>query len=98
MTSVSLVDWKIAPLLHQFLPQVAGVGDVAVVGHGKAAAGEIGIERLHVAQAGAAGGRVANMPGGHHARQLGNRFTGREVVGDMAQAAAGEEFLRHRNW
>ena len=43
----------------QLAPQRQRVGQVAVVGDGKAAGIEIGEQRLHVAQDGVAGGRVA---------------------------------------
>ncbi len=55
------VDWKIAPLLDQVALEVQRVRDVAVVRHREAAAGEVGEQRLDVAQAGAAGGRVAHV-------------------------------------
>ena len=53
------------------------------------AGGEFGVKRLHVAQARAAGGRVADVAARHRARQLGDRFAGREVVGDMAERRGG---------
>src|SRR5690606_2338186 len=41
-----------------------GIGDVAVVRDGKPAFGKLGEKGLHVAQAGAAGGRIARVPNG----------------------------------
>ena len=52
------------PLLHGH-----GIGDVAVVGDGEAAAGELGEERLDVAIARAARGRVAGVADRAVARQ-----------------------------
>src|SRR5690606_38212530 len=58
---------------------------------GETAIGEIGIERLHITQAGAAGGRIAHVAHSHRARQFGDRFAAGEVIRDMAQAPAAEE-------
>ncbi len=76
---------------NQVAAQVPGVGDVAVMSHRETAARQLGVERLDVAQAGAAGGRIAHVPGGHRARQFGDRFSARKIGGHMAQAAAREE-------
>ena len=62
------------PLADQFLPQLHGVRDIAVVRHGKSATGKIGIQRLDVAHAGTAGGGIAHMPARHMTGQFGNRF------------------------
>ncbi len=78
--------------LDQLGAQRAGVGNIAVMRHREAAAGQIGIKRLDVAQARSAGGRIADMPGGHDAGQFGDRFLAGKIVRDMADAAAGEEF------
>ncbi len=56
------------------------------------AARQIGIERLDVAQARAAGGRIADVASGHHSRQFGDRVLPGEIVRHMAQAAAAVEF------
>ena len=61
MTSVSVVDWKMAAHPHQLLAQQVGVGEVAVVGEGQAAEVEIGEDRLDVAVGRAAGRGVAVM-------------------------------------
>ena len=47
---MSEVDWKIEPLRCSGPLQRAGVGDVAVVGDREAAAGELGEQRLDVAE------------------------------------------------
>ena len=60
--------------------------------HREAAAGKIGIERLDIAQARPAGGRIADMACGHHAGQFGDRFLAGEIVRHMAKPAQGEEF------
>ena len=93
IVSVSEVDWKIEPRRCSLRCKRAGVGDVAVMGDGEAAAGELGEERLHVAQVRAAGGRIAVMADGavaleplHH-RRLG------EVVADQADMALAAELL-----
>ena len=64
MTSVSLVDWKIEPRRMSVARAGARVGDVAVVRDREAAAGELGEQRLDVAQRRLAGGRVANVADG----------------------------------
>ena len=43
------------------LPQMQGVGYIAVVRDRKAAAGKVGKQRLDIAQAGPAGGRIAHV-------------------------------------
>ena len=50
MTSVSEVDWQMAPEEIELLAQGERVGEVAVVGYGEAAGVDIGEQRLHVAQ------------------------------------------------
>ena len=61
MVSVSEVDEKIAPCLLQGALHGHGVGEIAVVGDRQTAVGKLGEEGLHVAQAGAAGGRIARV-------------------------------------
>ena len=51
MVSVSEVDWKIAPCATSSCAQGMGVGEIAVMGDGEAAAGQIGEDRLDVAGA-----------------------------------------------
>ena len=53
----------------QLLAQRQRVGQVAVVGDGEAAGVEVGEQRLHVAQDGVAGGRVAVVADGDVALQ-----------------------------
>jgi len=63
------------------------------MGNRKAAARQIGMERLDVAQALAAGGRIAHVARGHVAWQLvEDRLVGKDL-GNMAKAPAGEEFV-----
>ncbi len=93
MVSVSEVDWKIEPRRCKLMLQRAGVRDVAVMRHGKAAGGELGEERLHVAQVRAAGGGIAVVADGAVALQpLHHRRLG-EVVADQADMALVEELL-----
>ena len=49
MVSVSEVDWKIAPCPTSSLRKGMGVGQVAVMGDGQAAARQVGEDRLDVA-------------------------------------------------
>ena len=69
MTSVSVVDWKRQPLRTSVRRSSVRVGQVAVVGEREAAEGEIGEQRLDVAQDRAAGGGVAVMADRGVARQ-----------------------------
>src|SRR5690606_36166617 len=78
-------------LLAQFLAQVARVRNVTVMSHGASAAGQVGAERLHVPQSFTASRRIEDMADGGRTGQLGDRLSGREVLGDMAQAAASVE-------
>ncbi len=67
------------------------VGEVAVVGDGEAAAGKFGEQRLDVAQAVAAVGRVADVADGAVAGQAVDDLAGGEVVADEAGVALGME-------
>ena len=58
-TSLSVVDWNRQPRLTRLRRSAERVGQVAVMRHGEAAEGEVGIERLDVAQRRLAGGGVA---------------------------------------
>ena len=49
---------------------------------------QIGEQRLDVAQAASAGGRIAHMPRCHLTRQFGQGSRAREILRDMAQTAA----------
>ena len=87
IVSVSEVDEKIAPSFCSGALHGHGVGEVAVVGDRQPAIGELGEERLHVAQAGAAGGGVARVADGAAAGQaLHHRRLG-EGVADQADMA-----------
>ena len=59
----------------------------------EAAAVELGEQRLHVAQDGLAGGRIAHMAHGRHAGQAVDHLAAGEVVADEAHAAFGMEPL-----
>ena len=80
------------PAPHEVLAQHARVRNIAIVRYCKTATGEVGIERLDIAQARPAGGRIANMARRHHAGQFGDRFLAGEILRDMAEPAAGVEF------
>ena len=83
MTSESLVDWKIDAVELEPAAQIGGVDQVAVVGDADAAVGVLDGERLRVAQARAAGGRVTDVTDGEVAGQL-LELAARERVGDEA--------------
>ncbi len=78
--------------LHQFCAQGAGVRDIAIMRDGKSAAGKIGIKRLHIPQARAAGRRIAHVASSHVSRQLGNRFGRGEVFRHMPEPAPRAKF------
>ena len=78
---------------HQLAAQRQAVGQVAVVADREAAAVELGEQRLHVAQDGLAGGRIAHMADGRHAGQALDHLAAGEVVADEAQPALGMEAL-----
>ncbi len=69
ITSVSRGRLQHGAVAHELAPQRQAVGEIAVVGDGEAAAVELGEQRLHVAQDGLAGGRVARMADGGGAGQ-----------------------------
>ena len=68
-----------------------GIGQVAVVGDGKAAAGELGEQRLDVVLDRAAVGRIAIVADGAIARQGGDHGRVGEGVADQADMALGME-------
>ncbi len=78
---------------HQLAAQRQAVGEVAVVADGEAAGIEFGEQRLHVAQNGLAGGRIAHMADGGVAGQAIDHFAPGEGVADEAEAALGVETL-----
>ena len=76
---------------HQLAAQRQAVGEVAVVGDGKAAAVELAEQRLHVAQDRLAGGRIAIVADRGAAGQAVDHLAAREGVADQAHAALGME-------
>ena len=92
MTSVSEVDWKIAPSCTSLARKRARIGEIAVVGDGDAAAGQIGEQRLDVAHRRAARRRIAVVADGEGAFQVGRvRAVLAEDVADQAGMALGDE-------
>ncbi len=79
-------------LVHQLVPQMQRVGDIAVVRDGKSAACQIGEQRLNIAQSGPAGGGITDMARCHHAGQLAEDRLVRKHLRNMADAASGIEF------
>ena len=77
----------------QLFAQRDAVGEVAVVADGKAAGIKLGEQRLHVAQDGFAGGRIAHMADRGIAGQAVDDFAPRKGVADQAEAAFGVETL-----
>ena len=75
----------------QLAAQREAVGQVAVVADREAAGIELGEQRLHVAQDGLAGGRVAHMADRRHAGQPLDHLAPREGVADQAEPALGME-------
>ena len=90
---MSVVDCIIAPSATRCAAQRQAVGEVAVVADGEAAAIEFGEQRLHVAQDGFAGGRVAHMADRHGAGQAVDHVAAGEGVADEAEAAFGMKAL-----
>ena len=78
---------------HQLAAQRQAVGEIAVVADGEAAGVQFGEQRLHVAQDGFAGGRIAHMADGDGAGQAVDHFAAGEGVADEAEAALGVEAL-----
>ena len=79
-------------LVHQIGAKHHRVGDIAVMRHGKAAAGQIGIERLDVPQPRAAGGGIAHVACCHVAGQFGDGIGRGEILRHMAKPAPDIEF------
>ena len=82
-----------AALGDQLAAQRQAVGEVAIVGDGEAAGGQFGEQRLHIAQDGFAGGRIAHMAQRHAALQPADDLGAGEVIADQAEAALGLEAL-----
>ena len=77
----------------QLAPHPHRVRDVTVVRDRETARGEIGIERLHVAQAGAPRRRIADMADRGTPGQLAQRLFLAKYAGDVADAAMAVEIL-----
>ena len=77
--------------LDQPAAQQHGVGEVAVVADGEAAEGEVGEQRLDVAQHAGAGGRVAGMADRGVAGQALDHRAAAERVADQADRAVAVE-------
>src|SRR4030095_14621519 len=75
----------------ELAPQRQAIGEVAVVTNGEAAGGQLGKERLDIAQSGLAGGRVADMADGGAALQAGDDVGLGEAVADKAETSLGME-------
>ncbi len=76
---------------HELAAERQSIGQIAVVADGKAAGIELGEQRLHVAQNGLAGGRIAHMADRGVARQAIDHVASRECVADKPEAAFGVE-------
>ena len=77
--------------MHQLAAERDAVGQVAVVADGEAAAFKLREQRLHIAQDGFAGGRIAHMADGRCAGQAVDDFAARKGVADQAEAPFGVE-------
>src|SRR5262245_16876014 len=82
---------KERPAPDQLTTQRIAVGQIAVVGNGKAAGLQFGEQRLHVPKYGFPGGGVAYMTDGGVALQPPHHLFGGEVLTDMAKATMGIE-------
>ena len=80
----------------QVAAQRKRIGEIAVVGNGKAASVEVGEQGLHVAQDRVAGGGVAIVPERDVALEPADHVGLVEVVPHKAQAALGVEMPRRR--
>jgi hypothetical protein len=78
---------------HQHAAERQPVGEVAVVADREAAGVELGEQRLHVAQDGGAGGRVAHVADRHGAGQPVDHVAAREGVADQPEPPLGMEPL-----
>jgi len=70
-------------IAHQLVTQFAGICQVAIMGHGKAAKGQVGKDWLDVAQHRPALGRIAVVADGSIAGQTGAQVAA-EMVADKA--------------
>src|SRR5215472_4503696 len=78
---------------HQLAAQGKPVGQIAVMADREAAAIKLGEQRLHVAQDGLSGGRIARVAHGRHAGQALDDLEPGEIVADEAQPPLGMEAL-----
>ena len=78
---------------HELAAEREAVGEIAVVADREAAGIELGEQRLHVAQDGFAGGRVAHMADRHGAGQPIDDLAPGKGVADETQPALGMEPL-----
>ncbi len=62
------------------------------MGDRESASRQIGVKRLHIAQRGFAGGRIAHMPGRDRAGQAADDIFTVKIAGDMAHCAVRVEF------
>ena len=86
-TSVSVVDWQIAPAANELPPEREPVGQIAVMGDREAAGLELGEQRLDIAQHGFAGGGIAHMADRGTPRQAVDGRRLGEVIADQPLAA-----------
>ena len=77
--------------IYQGAPQRPGVGQIAVVGHGQAAEGELGEQRLDVAKKRAAGSRIAHVADRGITFQPGHDLFRAEDVADQPERSVGVE-------
>ena len=91
MTSVSEVDWQMAPEEMRSRRSVSALVRLPLWADGEAAGVEIGEQRLHVAQDGVAGGGVAVVAERDVALEAADDVGLVEVVADEAEAALGVE-------
>ncbi len=74
---------------HELAAQRQAVGQVAVMADCEAAAVELGEQRLHVAQDGLAGGRIAHVADRRRAGQPVDHLAAGEIVADQPHAPLG---------
>jgi len=79
-------------LPYQIVAQGQGVGNIAIMGDGKAAGRKIGFERLYIAQRTRARGRIADMAAGGIPAQAVDHFLAVEIAGYRTQGAMAVEF------
>ena len=91
MTSVSEVDWKIAPRFCSATAYCRRIGDVAIMRDCKTTAGEIGKERLHIAHTFASGRRIAIVADGALPRQAGDDLWFCEIIANQPDMTLGME-------